>query len=192
MTDVAGHLRPGERLIWWGQPGQGVRFGPRDGLLVPFSLLWGGFAVFWETSVWRTGAPAFFRLWGVPFVLVGLYLVAGRFVVDAWLRANTHYAVTDQRVLILRTGRFASFIALRREALPDIRLTECADGSGTIRFGAAAAFSGRMGWSNWTPSLDPTPQLIAIADARAVFDLLQRPMAAAEPRIALDSAGGTE
>ncbi len=143
----------------------------RDALLIPFSLLWGGFAIFWESMAVSGATPLFFKLWGVPFIVAGLYLIAGRFALDAWLRGKTQYAVTDRRVLILRRGPFGKFSALRRDALPEMHLTERAGGRGTIRFGEPATFN--RGFSSWTPALDPTPQFLAIADARAIFDLLQ-------------------
>ena len=70
----------------------------RDGYLIPFSLFFFGFAVFWLTSVARQGAPGFFYLWGVPFVAIGLYMLVGRFFFDAWLRRDLRYAVTDRRI----------------------------------------------------------------------------------------------
>jgi hypothetical protein len=175
VDDFAGRLLPREQVIWSAMPGQGLRFSARDWFLIPFSLLWGGFAVFWEITVFHTRAPGFFRLWGVPFVAVGLYLIAGRFLVDAWLRGRTFYAVTDRRILILRVGPFGSLVALDRDRLPDMRLSEAADGRGTIRFGQPAGQWGRGGFAAWTPSLDPTPQFIAIEGVRSVFDRIQNP-----------------
>ena len=170
---LRGRLLPGESVIWSGRPGQGVLFTARDALLIPFSLMWGGFALFWEGLVIERGAPLLFRLWGVPFVLVGLYLTIGRFAVDAWLRGKTHYAVTNQRILIERSGAFGRFTAIGLDRLPDAQLTERANGRGTIRFGPTAPFWGRGGFAGWTPALDPAPQFLAIVDARRVFDQIQ-------------------
>ncbi len=143
-------------------------------MLIPFSLMWGGFAVFWEANVLRIDAPSFFALWGVPFVLIGLYLIAGRFVLDAWVRRGMSYAVTNRRVLIQRSGLFAKFTAISLERLPNATLVEGKDGRGTIRFGEQGPVRGRSGTASWTPSLDPTPQFLAIADVRRVFDQVQR------------------
>ena len=63
--------------------------------MIPFSLLWCGFAVFWETMAMRMPGPffgpgLFFRLWGIPFVFVGLYFVFGRFFADALARSSSY------------------------------------------------------------------------------------------------------
>jgi hypothetical protein len=58
--------------------------------------------------------------------------------------------------------------------LPDASISEGANGRGTIRFGQPAQFwGGRNSFSSWTPSLDPTPQFIAIENAQSVFDQIQ-------------------
>jgi hypothetical protein len=82
-------LAPGEDVLWTGTPKQGFMLHPFDALLIPFSLLWAGFAIFWETMAIKTGAPMFFWLWGVPFVLVGIYMTIGRFFYDRYVRART-------------------------------------------------------------------------------------------------------
>ena len=171
-----GRLLAHETILWSGFPGQGIIFAPRDGLLAPFSLLWGGFAVFWETTVLRSNGPAFFALFGAVFVLIGLFMIFGRFLFDAWLRTKIAYALTDRRVLIVRSGPWSDFKAVSLDRLPEASLSEGANGRGTIRFGQQAPLFARYrggGFGPWVPSLEPTPQFLAIDDAKRVFALIQ-------------------
>lgn len=175
QDEIAGRLLPGERILWSGEPGRGMMFTARDTFLIPFSLLWCGFAIFWEISVVSgRNAPKFFVLWGAMFVCVGLYLVASRFLVDIWVRRGTRYAVTDRRILIARATPFRKFIAVSLPQLPNADLSERANGRGSIRFGTATRMFGRENIGVWTPSLDPTPQFLMIDDVRRVFDLVQK------------------
>ena len=124
--------------------------------------------------------PPWAVVWGVPFVLVGIYLIFGRFLLDAWVRGGTRYAVTNRRVLISRGRPYQTLIAVGLERLPEASISEGSGGRGTIRFGQASPVFGRAtGFSAWTPSLDPVPQFIGIEDANAVFDLIQRALGSA-------------
>lgn len=101
---VSPYLRPGERLLWAGRPDPSVNFAPIDLFLVPFSLLWAGFAVFWEVSAVSMGAPLFFALFGLAFVAVGAYFVVGRFFVKRYRKRQTSYGITDHRALAVVGG----------------------------------------------------------------------------------------
>ncbi|HEY2032812.1 MAG TPA: hypothetical protein VGH02_03925 [Rhizomicrobium sp.] len=182
--DFRDRLLPGENIAWTGRPQGGLLLTSRDFFLIPFSLLWGGFAIFWEATALsiptkasgnvHTNAPDFFPLFGIPFVLIGLYFIFGRFFVDAWIRSQLRYAATNQRILILRKGMGSKFTALALDKLPALTFSEKVSGRGTIRFGEAAPMWGnRGGFSGWTPSSDATPQFINIPDARRVFDQIQ-------------------
>jgi hypothetical protein len=168
------HLLPGERIRWSGQPARGIVFTTQDLFLVPFSLAWCGFAIFWTVMATSGGAPIFFALWGLMFVAVGCYFVVGRFAIDAWLRSRTHYVVTDRRILIERAPPFSASVAIGLAQLPNLTLREGRNGRGTIRFGSSSSAFGNRSFGVWSPSLDPTPQFIAIEDVRSVFNLIQR------------------
>ena len=96
--------------------------------MVPFSLLWGGFAIFWEAGVlgyWgngpRSGTPSLFMaIWGIPFIVIGQYMIWGRFVYDAWLKRRTYYALTNRRVLVLQEGWKRKTSSMYMEAIPTI------------------------------------------------------------------------
>lgn len=124
-------LQPGEYLLWQGAPVGGVRLQKSDIFMIPFSILWCGFAVFWTVMVVGSGAPFFFGIFGMFFVAMGLYLVVGRFFTRARKLSHTAYAVTDKRVLILEDGT-STFLLYTQ--IPTLRKEVRADGSGTIWF----------------------------------------------------------
>ena len=166
QLELQQYMGPGESLLWSGQPETGLKLRPSDTYVIPFSLMWAGFAVFWEVGVMNTNAPFFFRLWGIPFVLVGLYMVFGRFFVDAWLRARTVYGVTSQRVLI-RSGFSRSLTSLPLRTLPAVTVTERPGGSGIITFGASSSvFSDGLFRANQrqaSPAFEFIPQVRSVS-----------------------------
>jgi hypothetical protein len=166
-------LEPEERLLWSGRPPAGVLFRPADGFLIPFSLVWCGFAIFWEGATLRTGAPAFFSLWGIPFIAIGLYLVVGRFFVDAWLRSRTLYGVTDSRILLVSRGWTQKVPSLAIRNLAEIGLREGANGRGTITFGPETPWW--MGMQGWPGGMQQarSPAFESIDDAQRVLRLIR-------------------
>jgi len=176
--EIRTYLQSGERVCWTGRPAQGVRLASRDIYLIPFSLLWGGFAIFWESTALLTrtsggaGAPVFFDLWGIPFVCVGLYMIAGRFFVDAWVRSRTVYAVTDSRALLLRRLWSDRLIAAKLDG--NVELKRESGGRGTLEFGAQVAtfFNRGNSWGMWTPALGNTVSFIGVSDVMTVYKLV--------------------
>ena len=142
--------------------------------MIPFSLFWGGFAIFWEAGAILDGAPWFFALWGIPFVLVGLYLIAGRFFYDARRRSRTFYGLTDERAIIVSGGTSRKITSLNLGTLSDVSLTEKPDGTGTITFGPANPMAWWTNGMNW-PGMPQGPACFElIPDAKDVYDLLRQ------------------
>jgi hypothetical protein len=161
-----------ERLLWSAQPRQGLFLRSTDAYLIPFSLLWGGFAFFWEGNVVNSNAPAVFSLWGVPFVLMGLYLIAGRFFVDAKLRSKTYYGLTTERIVIVSGLLSRTTKSLQLRTLSDVSLAESSGGLGTITFGAVAPWwAGSGAWPASRRQLSPT--FDSISAARDVYEKIR-------------------
>lgn len=168
-------LSSGERVLWSGQPRQGLVVRGTDALMIPFSLLWGGFAVFWELSVINSKAPLFFVLWGIPFVLIGIYLIFGRFFVEAKQRANTFYAVTNERILIVSGLLKHDVKSLNLRTLSDLSLSEGKNNEGTISFGGGSPFASMFsGFSSWPGmAAQIRPQFDLISNAKSVFETIR-------------------
>jgi hypothetical protein len=183
QNEIARALDSRESLIWSGAPRKGMLLRPSDAFMIPFSLLWGGFAIFWEAGVLRTDGPNsfFMSIWGIPFVLIGLYMIVGRFFVDARIRAKTAYGLTNRRAIII-SGLFSRTInSLPLRTLTDISLQERSDRSGTILLGRPQPYSSWNSGMRW-PGMSQysTPAFEMIPDAKTVHDrLLEAQRAAA-------------
>lgn len=167
---VSDRLEPGEHLLWWDRPPAGLIFRPADWFLVPFSVLWACFAFFWEAKVLDSNAPPLFGLVGVPFVLVGIYILVGRFVHDAWRRGRTAYGLTDQRVMIV-TGSWETK-SVYLEGLGEVNLRERGDGTGSIIFGHEQSpfMRGNLGAWSGRPSV---PTFERVKDVRRVLSAIR-------------------
>jgi hypothetical protein len=180
--DVLQELQPGEQVLWSGRPRQGLLLRWSDALTIPFSLVWCSGAIFWEAMAITKGAPLFFRLWGVPFVLVGVYIVIGRFVIDAMARARTRYAVTDRRVLIASGLLRKSVHAINLRGLTEMEIVEGRRGRGTIIFGptslqATIRTTMLRGWPGAGRSLLPAFDSIdAVRQVLAIIQKAQEPL----------------
>lgn len=163
------HLDPNEKLIWTGQPKKGILFRTADIFLIPFSLLWCGFAIFWFTTALTSGAPFFFVLFGIPFVVVGLIFVFGRFIIDAKQRENTYYGITNDRIIIKSGVYKKTFKSLNIRTLSEIEYDEKSDGVGTINIGPKNPMMMWGSGMNWWPGIKATPSLDLVQDVRQVY-----------------------
>ena len=118
-------LDPGERILWQGRPEPGllpVRLPPGQMVM---GAIFTGFSLFWMSAAgWIVGGGdsgggiggpfRFFPLFGLPFLLIGLYSLFGFIFWRAHVRRHTWYTLTDRRAFIatdlpLRGRRLASY-----------------------------------------------------------------------------------
>ena len=194
---IAQQLDAGESLLWSGQPRKGIVFRGSDIFMIPFSLMWGGFAIFFAASVLLHvrdggGGPGFVGLlFAIPFVLIGLYMMFGRFIVEAIQRDHTCYGVTDHRVIIvtglvdpqpapdvaLVTALVATLSprkvkSLDLRTMSDVSMTERSGGSGTITFGPQNPYQHFAG-PGWPGMGLATPSFDLVEHVKSVYALIR-------------------
>lgn len=167
-------LSSGENLLWSGRPRQGLVLRGFDSFLIPFSLLWCGFVVFWEYHAYTSGAPFFFLLFGGFFVVIGLYIVFGRFIADAMKRKRTFYGVTNDRIIILSEFPTRKIKSLSLSTLSDITFSNRPDGSGSITFGPQHPLLSWMYGTAWFGMGHyQSPMFEFIKDAKTVYEIIR-------------------
>jgi hypothetical protein len=192
--EISEELLNGETILWSGQPLRRIIFHTTDWIAIPFSLLWGGFAIFWEAGVTghfafrndSDGFSAFMALWGVPFVVVGQYMIWGRFLYTTWKKGRTYYAVTTRRILVITSGANRKVVSSYLRNLETVSLTTRQDGTGTLEFApeplvAPSFWDARRGRGGPQIYLDLSRlAFYDVADARTVYGTIQKLRAAAQ------------
>lgn len=182
--EAAVRLQPelisGESLVWAGRPNPSVILHSDDWYMIPFSLLWGGFAIFWEAGVLgflghnsKGSPPSFMGLWGIPFVVIGQYMIWGRFVYDGWLKRRTFYGLTNRRVIVLQESAKRKTCSMYLDAIPSVER----DGSftGTLWFGTKYPMITGSGQRTRNTSrfyLGNVPVFADIDDADSVYHMI--------------------
>ncbi|HOB42741.1 MAG: PH domain-containing protein [Bacillota bacterium] len=184
-----------EVILWAGRPRRGLALRASDWFLIPFSLVWLCIATEITGNARKFGVPSVryefglsgrrvfaqpltvFEVVGWLFIAIGLYLLVGRFFVDARVRRNTYYGVTDRRILIL-TGFFGNrFVSIPLDRVGEMNAIRRADGSGTIQFGRPTYIPGwgdstmnGHHYQNWR-RVDP-PSFEMIEDVLSVRNII--------------------
>lgn len=145
--EIAMVVGPEERVLWTGHAG---RVGPgAEGCFGGcFGLFFAGFAIFWMAgaswmafgvnSVPQANGAArgvfAFPLFGIPFILVGLYVIVTSVYWGPKRKSSGLYAVTDRRLLFLRT--FPKLVVKEIPLSRNVRMEQNLnhDGSGTLAF----------------------------------------------------------
>lgn len=132
-SDRAGwapYLDDGENLLWVGAPTPGLSVQAADLPKSAFGLFYLGFAIFWTVLASAGAAKGgglfamAFPLFGIPFMVVGAYILFGRFFFDAYRRRKTRYALTDRRAIIASSALRRSMTSYPATSFTAIELQE--------------------------------------------------------------------
>jgi Bacterial PH domain len=134
QNEIQAILMPQEKILWFGQPPQGLRFLWHDWITTIFMTFWTGFAVFWAFTFSPIINTGIFYLFAAPFILSGLYMLVGRFFYEAKYRSRMVYAVTNQRVLIRKGLLWRKTVSFDIKKLSNIELMEEEHNKGCILF----------------------------------------------------------
>ncbi len=165
-----GELVPGEAVLWKGKPDENKLLTSQDAFLIPFSIMWCGFAIVWESIAIFSGAPFFFCIFGIPFVCIGLYFVFGRFIHQKHTFKNTRYALTTHRAICYKKGKVITCDYLNE---PAITLKLKKDGTGTITFGSNP-FGYYKGFDILNKTAYNNTEFVNIPDAQNVHRLINQ------------------
>lgn len=155
QSAVQSELDSGEQLIWTARPNP-QRVAMRQLPLFLFGIPFFAFAVTWMGGAFfmtrlvsgaapGLGPTSFFPLFGVPFVLVGLYLLTSP-AVAYWKAGKTIYAVTNRRAILIEGGTSRSVQTFERGEIGHIERREHSNGTGDVIF-ARERVSGAKGRS---------------------------------------------
>ena len=172
-------LNADERVLWSGKPVRKA-FILRGLVSIPFGLIFLGFAIFWMWTASSAGAPVFFSLFGLPFVLIGFAVAFGPALFQLLRYRNTVYIITDKRI-ITQTGaigldtRFVDFEKVQ-EVYVQIGVMDRLFGTGSL-YAMTAGFSGfvpRGGYGyGYGGFAGGRPSLSALKEPYEVQKLLQ-------------------
>jgi hypothetical protein len=172
QTTATAQLDSNERLLWSGFPSPSrtaIAAIPAALFGIPFTA----FAIFWISMAWvgtsrghLPGPMAFFPLFGLPFVLIGVSTLLAP--LWAYLGSSaTTYAVTDKRVMIV-TGR-GSVRSLMPGDIGEIVRLDHAGGTGSLYFSPPGTVT--IPFARATATRQSA--LIGITDARSVEQMIR-------------------
>jgi len=144
-------MRDAEEVAWKGM--KLARIEPKGFGIWLFAIPWTAFALLWtalasmatsatDDSIGILGWA--FPLFGTPFILIGLGMLAVPFV-PYFQRGRILFAVTNQRVLELSLGRDLTVKSVPSSRIGDIVRRESGDGSGSVEIALSSPIIGLNG-----------------------------------------------
>lgn len=131
--DFRSILMPGENLLWCGKAEKGLSGLAGSCVVMIFPMFWLGFALFWTFSAAMQSHGGFMAIFGIPFIIIGLYQLKKMFFS---MQSKNKYAITDRRVII-NYGK--KVVSERLENICNITYKENKNNRGYVMFGIMSA-----------------------------------------------------
>lgn len=174
IRQMMAELAHDELVLWKGAPASGLQFRAQDLFVVPFSLFW----VFVVSVVFvsilmgqATNVDPMTYLILPIFIIVGLYMLVGRFYFDIISRKKTNYVLTNRRAIINQGVFRRSLQSINLSSISQITYREGTKGRATIEFGSGSMF-GMLPRSWPGASQFLAPAFDVIEDGKRVYELV--------------------
>ncbi|MEO6889367.1 MAG: hypothetical protein ABI456_08850 [Ktedonobacteraceae bacterium] len=187
---LPGELGEGEQVLWSGRPKPGARSRNSPGtVLLILALVYGllgiamlvlGFIL--SSALPDRASPASL----VPYIMaaVFLFLTVLFVILGLILRQSlkgTLYAVTDQRIIVMNTGRTLTVDSYGRDDIGQIRRSERPDGSGDLTFASTNTrmsygygYNSAYGNNAYGANTASMGKFVGIPDVRAAERVVRR------------------
>ncbi|GDX48460.1 MAG: hypothetical protein KJS45_06585 [Bacteroidetes bacterium] len=165
-------LQENERILWRGNPKQGILVRDLDILAIPMSIMLFGFSVILDFAILHFKASYAFLSLAFLLNVMFLYLGVFRFILNARRRRNQEYAITNKRIIVSqKTNKSVAFKTLPFRNIEGLDLTLEKDGFGFITFGNINPV---LPWlfGGYVLNGDKLYGLDLVPDAQHVFDLI--------------------
>ncbi len=173
QLQIKPYLDVSEDILWCDKPVKKFVFTANDIFTTLFGVVWLAFSLFWVISAfYATGRSdatmlKIFPFFGMPFVLVGLYLLFFRHIFSAIKRKNMIYALTNKRALVVHTGKRQYVQEYRYEDISNIQIKCSDDDVGSIFF-----LTGAISYNRNGRSYASTSGIFGIKDTKKVYKIL--------------------
>ncbi len=162
------------RYEWSGWPKQGILFDKSDVYRIPFSIVFLSGVSYVAYQFFS--ASTVLGIVGIPFILFGLFIAIGRFIVDANNRNNLEYFIDESGIHIIRNDPQTNVMVTEIVAYDQWTFTEVikySDGTGTVKF-VSITSPYEMPIISLVPTWSKIPQLFRIKDIDMVLSIIEK------------------
>jgi hypothetical protein len=131
---IEGNMQPNEIILWTGQPWQGLLFRVSDFSFAAIGIFNIAISTLWTFLITSTDTELYLRVFNTPIILIVFATFFFKYKLDIKRRSLTHYAVTNQRILIVSLYNNQQTSVLLK-SIVDVSLNEMNNGFGTINIG---------------------------------------------------------